>query len=56
MAWAIYGHSLCLTGGQMGAGHIPELGDAVLDTTSGSTQVGGPRMLTQREEGLFAAA
>ena len=54
MAWAIYGHSLCLTGGQLGAGHVPELGDAVLDPTSGSAQVGGPRMLTQREEGLLA--
>ena len=39
----------------MGAGHVPELGDAVLDPTSGSAQVGGPRMLTQCEEGLLAA-
>ena len=51
----IYGHSLCLACGQMGAGHVPELGDAVLDPTSGSAQVGAPRMLTQCEEGLFAA-
>ena len=38
----------------MGAGHIPEHGRAVMDTTSGS----GPSMLTQREEdgpGLLAA-
>ena len=34
---------------------VPELGDAVLDPTSGSAQVGGPRMLTQCEEGLLAA-
>ena len=39
----------------MGAGHVLELGDAVLDSTSGSAQVGGPRMLTQCEEGLRAA-
>ena len=36
----------------MGAGHVLELGDAVLDPASGSAQVGGPRMLTQCEEGL----
>ena len=39
----------------MGARHVPELGDAVLDPTSGSAQVGGPSMLTQCEEGLLAA-
>ena len=44
------GHSLCLTCGQMGVGHVQELGDAVLDPASGSAQVGGPRMLTQREQ------
>ena len=41
----------------MGAGHVPELGSTVLEPTSGSAQVGGPRMLTQREEagpGLLA--
>ena len=47
----MYGHSLCLTGDQMGAGHVPELGGTVLDPASGSAQVGGPSMLTQREEG-----
>ena len=50
----INGH-LCLTSGQMGAGHILELGDAVLDPASGSAQVGGPCMLNQRDEGLLAA-
>ena len=35
----------------MGAENVTELGDAVLDPASGSAQVGGPRMLTQREEG-----
>ena len=35
----------------MGAGHVPELGGTVLDPASGSAQVGGPTMLTQREEG-----
>ena len=39
----------------MGAGHVPELGYAVLDPAPGSAQVGGPSMLTQREEGLLAA-
>ena len=34
----------------MGAGHVPELGVAVLEAASGSAQVGGPRMLTQRED------
>ena len=43
---------------QMGAGHVPELGGTVLDPSSGFAQVGGARMLTQREEcgpGLLAA-
>ena len=35
----------------MGAGNVTELGGAVLDPASGSALVGGPRMLTQREEG-----
>jgi len=35
----------------MGAGHIPELCGALLDPTFGAAQVGGPNMLTQREEG-----
>jgi len=35
----------------MGAGHIPELCGALLDPTSGAAQVGGPNMLTKREEG-----
>ena len=33
----------------MGEGHVRELGNAVLGPASGSAQVGGPRMLTQRE-------
>ena len=49
--WPIYGHGLCLTGGQMGAGHVTELGGAVLGPASSSAQVGGPRMLSQSEEG-----
>jgi hypothetical protein len=49
--WRIYGHSLCLVGGQMGAGHVTELSGAVLGPASGSAQVGGPRVLSQREEG-----
>ena len=35
----------------MGAGHVSELGNAILDPTSGSVQVEGPSMLTQGEEG-----
>ena len=35
----------------MGTGHLPELGDAVLDPASSSEQVGGPSMLTQHNEG-----
>ena len=48
--WPIYGHGLCLAGGQMGAGHVTELGCAVLGPASGSAQVGGPNVLSQREE------
>ena len=60
--WPIYGHWALaqLVPGLWpdGPGHVPELGDTVLDPTSGSAQVGGPRMpgvLTQCEEGLLAA-
>ena len=37
----------------MGAEHVPELGGAVLDPESGSVQVGGSSLLTQREQGLL---
>ena len=36
-------------------GHVPELGNAVLDPASGSAQVGGSRKLAQRDEDLLAA-
>ena len=35
----------------MSAGHVPEFGGAVQDPAAGSTHVGGPRVLTQRQEG-----
>ena len=35
----------------MGVEHVPELSGPMLDPASGSAQVGGPCMLTQREEG-----
>ena len=49
--WAINGHRLRLSGGEMGAGHVSELCSAVLDPTFRPTHVGGPRVLTQGEEG-----
>ena len=39
----------------MGAGHVLELGDAVMDSASGSAQEEGLSMLSQREESLLAA-
>ena len=49
--WAIKGHLLRPSGGEMGTGHFPELCSAVLDPTFGSTHVGGPRVLTQHQQG-----
>ena len=49
--WAINGHLLHLSGGLIGAGHVPELCCAVLHPTFGSIGVGGPSVLTQHQEG-----
>ena len=47
-SWAINEHLLCLSGGWMGAGHVPELCCAIL----GPIWFGGPSVLTQHQEGV----
>ena len=39
---ATNGHLLLLSGGEMGAGHVPERCYAVLDSTFGSMNLGDP--------------
>ena len=52
---AINGHLQCLSGGWMGAEHVPELCCSVLGPTSGSMYVGEPSKLTQSGKDLSAA-
>ena len=53
--WAIKRHLLRLSGGWMGAGHVPELCSAVLNPTFGLMHVGGPSVLTHHGNNLSAA-
>ena len=56
--WAINRHGQRLTGGQVGAGNVPELCSAGQQSASGSAHVGGPLVLAQCEEcgpSVFAA-
>ena len=54
-AWAINGHLLHLSGGEMSTGYVPELCCPFLDPTFGSMHDGGPSVTTRRGQDLRAA-